>query len=242
MSFWPLFVLLIVAFVAMVVVLRQIMARHLTRATTHLQDLSAEYTRRQEELKERLATAEQQYQEQVARAKAEADRILAAARQEAESAKAAQLEEARLESERVVRQAMDTREALRKELERQLEARAVERACEFIEGALSEDVRQQLQTVWLEELFRNGLSQFDRLKQEADAQEARIVSALPLSKEQRQRLHARLKERLGHEVALTEQVDARLVAGLTITIGSLVFDGSLASKVRLAARKAKESA
>ena len=242
MSFWPLFVLLVVAFIAMVVVLRQIMARHLTDATAHLQDLSAEYTRRQEELKERLATAEQQYQEQVARAKAEADRILAAARQEVESTKASLMEEARLESERIVRQAMDSRDGLRRELERQIEDRAVERACELIEGALPEDVRREIQTVWLEELFRNGLAQFDRLKKETEAGEARIVSALPLSKEQRQRLHARLKDRLGHDVALTESVDTRLVAGLTITIGSLVFDGSLASKVRLAARRAKESA
>jgi F0F1-type ATP synthase delta subunit len=51
-------------------------------------------------------------------------------------------------------------------------------------------------------------------------------------------LQRRLKEKLGREIRLSESTDERLVAGLTITLGSLILDGSLASKVREAARQA----
>jgi F-type H+-transporting ATPase subunit delta len=65
-----------------------------------------------------------------------------------------------------------------------------------------------------------------------------VVSAFPLSAAQRQALTRWLSERIGRDITLSEQVDERLVAGLTITLGSLVLDGSLASKVRQAARRA----
>ena len=69
-----------------------------------------------------------------------------------------------------------------------------------------------------------------------------MVSALPLTKEQSAMLRARLKERLGREAAVTEETDDRLVAGLVLTVGSLVFDGSLASRIQDAMRKAKDAA
>ena len=48
-------------------------------------------------------------------------------------------------------------------------------------------------------------------------------------------------DRLGRDVAVTEAVDETLVAGMTVTVGSLVFDGSLAAKVRKAIQRARET-
>ena len=242
MLFWLLFLFLLVSFVAMVMVLRYVMKRNLTDATAHLEDLSAEYTRRQEELKQRLAESEQQYQEQLTRATGEAERILAEAREEAETSQAKRLEEARLESERIVQQAIATRDGLRKELEREMESRAIERACQLIEGALPIELRRDIQGRWLEELCRNGRSPFDRLHAGEDVHDVRVASALPLTKEQRELLRSRLKDRLGSDITLTETVDGQLVAGLMITVGSLVFDGTLASKIQHAVRKSHDDA
>ena len=239
--FWPLLIIQIVVFGIAVTVLRRVLSRNFVDAATRLQDMSAEYTRRHEELKEKLAESEQQYQEQLSRAKAEAERIIASARQEADMAKAGRLEEARLESERIVRQGLESRDGLRKELEREMEKRSVERACELIGDALPADLRRDIQGRWLEELFHNGLAQFDRINKEEAVQEVKIVSALPLTKEQRELLHTRLKERLGRDLKLAEQVDDHLDAGLMITVGSLVFDGTLASRIRRAVRKTHEA-
>ena len=238
MSFWPLFVLMVVIFAAMVLVLRHVVGRHYLRAIAHLQSLSAEYSRRHEELKQHVEEAERQYKEQTARAQAEAERIVSEARREADSVVSERLDEAHRDSERIVQQAMESRDALRKELEQAMEARAIERACELIHAALPEPLRREIHVHWFSELLQNGLTQLARLKTDEPIQEARVLSAFPLSASQRSTLREKLQGALGREMAVTEETDDRLVAGLTITVGSRVLDGSLASKVRQAARQA----
>lgn len=239
MSVWPLFLLQLVIFVALVVVLRYVFNQHQAKAVAHLQGLNAEYTRRHEELKQRTEQAEQQYTEQVSRAKAESEQLVRQAKQEAEASRGKLLDEARRESERIVQQGLESRDAFRKELEQAMERRAIERACELLQHSLPVELRQTLQSHWAEELIEQGLSQLDRLNADEAIQEAKLVSAFPLSSQQRQALQRRLKERLGREVGLSESTDAALVAGIVITIGSLVLDGSLSSRVQQAARNAK---
>lgn len=241
MSFWPLLVLQVVVFVVLVVGLRRILSRNLTNAAAHLQGLNAEYLRRHEELKQRTEQAERQYGEQTVKAKTESEHILQQARQEAESLRAKTLEDARQESERIVQQGIQSRDAIRTELEESMERRAIERACELLQTTLPTRVRQEIQSGWLEELLRDGLGQLDRLKtHQEDAREARVVSALPLADGQREALRRRLREAVGREIAVQEETDQRLVAGMTITVGSLILDGSLFSRIQQAAREAQK--
>ena len=241
MSVWPFLVLQIAIFIGLVMILRRILGRNLTDATAHLQSLNAEYSRRQEELKQRLSEAEQQYKEQTTKAKIEAEHVITQARQEAESSRSRLLTEARAESERIVQQGMESRDALRREIEETLEARAIEWACELIQSALPGPLRQFIQSYWLDELLGNGLAGLNQLNREELVHEVHVVSAFPLNTSQRQMLDRRLNEKLGQDIALTEATNERLVAGLIITIGSLVLDGSLASKVRQAARRAQHN-
>ena len=241
MSFLPLLVILIVVFVGLVLILRYVMGRSMVDATSHLQAMGDEYSRRQDELQRRLQESERQYQETIAKARTEAERLLAEARQEAESNRSRQIDQARSESERIVQQALDSRDGLKKELERELETRATRRACELVERSLSPELRAVIQTRWLGELFEDGLRHLgERLKGVESTEEMRVVSAFPLAKDQREALRARVKEALGREIPVTEEVDPKLVAGLVITVGSLVLDGSLANKIQQAMRTFQE--
>jgi F0F1-type ATP synthase delta subunit len=100
-------------------------------------------------------------------------------------------------------------------------------------------LRQEIQAGWLDELIRNGLTQVDRFKAQEGMTEVKVVSAFPLNSAQRDLLRERLKEHLGRDLPLSEATDERLVAGLTITIGNLVLDGSLSSTIRQAAQHAQ---
>lgn len=236
--FWPLLLLLIVVFITMAALLRYLMKQHFVTAAANLQELSVDYSRREEELKQRLQAAELQYGEQLARARAEADRLVTDAKQEAESLRARRLEEARLESERIVQQGMESRDALRKEVERQMEVRAIARACELIQDALPEPFRREIQRQWLDDLFKDGLAQLSQLKTDEAVESVKVVSAFPLDASQRTALKARIKAAWSQDLPLAEDVDPKLVAGLVITLGSVVFDGSLASRIQQAARRA----
>ena len=242
MPFIVFLVLQVVVFCALMFFLRRMLSRNLTDAAAHLQGLSAEYTRRQEELKKRVEQTEQQYGEQMTRAKTEAGQLVMQAKQDAESSRLLMLEEARLESERIVQQGLSSRDDVRKELEQTMELRAIERACELLQEALPVLLRQEIQSRWIEELFQNGFGQLDQMGDADQVREVKVVSAFPLSPEQQRLLRRRLQEKLGRELTMTEATDARLVSGLVITLGSVVLDGSLASKVKQAARHAQHAA
>jgi len=175
------------------------------------------------------------------RAKQEAEQFILQARREADTVLSECLDGARKESEQIVQQALDTRDALRKELEQAMETRAVERACEIIQFALPEPVRREMQTHWIQEIIHNGLAQLERLKGDESAREATVVSAFPLTPEQRSILQERLKGQLGRDLVVNMEVDERLVAGLTISVGSRILDASLASRIRQAARHAQDA-
>ena len=239
MSFILFLVLQVLVFFALMFLLRRMLSHNLTDAAAHLQALSAEYTRRQEELKKRVEQAEQQYGEQMTQAKTAANQLVTKAKQDAESSRLQMLEEARLESERIIQQGLGSRDALRKELEQAMELRAIERACELLQEALPEAIREAIQSRWIDELFRNGFAHLEHLRDTEQAGEVKVVAAFSLSPEQQQRLQQRLQEALGRPVVMTAAVDPTLVSGLMITLGSVVLDGSLASKVKQAARHAQ---
>ena len=60
---------------------------------------------------------------------------------------------------------------------------------------------------------------------------ARVVSATPLSDEQRERLRRALATRTGKQLDLETAVDATLLGGAIATVGDLVFDGSLRTQL-----------
>lgn len=60
---------------------------------------------------------------------------------------------------------------------------------------------------------------------------AEVSSAHPLTDEQTEQLKATLKETVGKDVALSTKVDASLLGGLVVKIGSRMIDTSLRTKL-----------
>ena len=233
----------VMIFAALAVVLQRFLGRHATSATAHLQGLTQDYMKRQEELKKRLEESERHYKELVAKAQTEGAQLKTQAVQEAEEKKRQLVEEARSEAERIVTQAVQAREAMRRELESSVEKRAVERACELLEQVLPKEMQESAHGRWMEEALGNGLLRLGQMEmpEKVKTQEAKVVSAAPLSPPQRERLLKKLEQAVGHSLQMREEVDPRIIAGVTITLGHMVLDGSLLSKIREAARRAESS-
>jgi F-type H+-transporting ATPase subunit delta len=66
--------------------------------------------------------------------------------------------------------------------------------------------------------------------------EVKVVSAFNLTEAEEASLKLKLKEKLGFEVKLREEIDPTLICGLVVNIGSLILDGSLKFKIQGAAR------
>jgi len=242
MMLWPFIVLQVVIFAGLVILLRRILSRNLLSAASHLQGLSAEYTRRHEELKRQMKEAERQYREQLEKAQAESEQLMLQARQDAESAKARTLAEARSESEQIIKQAMESSNGLKSEYEERVNRGAIRRAAELVQQVLPGAIRKEMQAQWLDDLLKDGLSQLKQLTTHEDIHQVRVTSAFKLSDSQNKTLRSHLEKQLGREISIQEKVDERLVAGLVISVGNLVLDGSLQSKIREAVRDAQNRA
>jgi F-type H+-transporting ATPase subunit delta len=67
----------------------------------------------------------------------------------------------------------------------------------------------------------------ERLLEDKKIVPAEVVTASPLSAENRAALGKALGSATGSEVRLTERVDPDIVGGVIARVGSLVFDGSV---------------
>lgn len=237
----PLLVVMTVLFGGLFLFLRTILTRLASQTTGHLKALSQETFLQQETLKKRLEEAERQYQEAQAKAQEEARQLKSQALKEAEASRQQLLEQGRQEAQRIVAQAIQARELLQHELTQSFEFKAVDRACELLKEVLPPLLRESTHTQWLDELIDNGLIKVEHLETQEKVREARVVSAFALTPSQRKLLLERLKTALGSEVTLQEEVNPDVIAGLIITLGHLVLDGSLASKLKEAARRAQDT-
>ncbi len=80
-------------------------------------------------------------------------------------------------------------------------------------------------------------AQFERLKAEAERTvDAEVMSAFPLSEEQKSAIADALKARLGRDVKLNCSVNDALVGGAVIRAGDLVIDGSAVEHLRQLSR------
>jgi F0F1-type ATP synthase membrane subunit b/b' len=232
--------MLIVSFILLMVLLfaglafffYKILNRNVISATGHLEQLAAEYAKKEEEIKKKLDDTQRQCREIIANAQKDAQKqreeILAKVQEEKERI----LSEAHQKGEDIVQQADRTRQALIAEIEEKIEEKALRRATELVQQALPEHIRAEIHQRWFDELISGSFEQLERLNIPEGETEAKVISAFELTSKQREALKAKIKEKLGREIKVKEEVDAGVIAGLVVSIGSLVLDGSLRFKIK----------
>lgn len=235
MLFIQLLIIQVLIFAGLAFLLRNLLTRNISRATARLKQLSQDYEKREQEAKKRLEEAEQYYQQTVTRAQQEASQLKAQFEKETQAARDKILEQAREASERIIERAGKTRELLMNELNQKIEARALDRACELIQQVLPDHLHKEIHSHWFEDLVSSGLEELGSLHVPEEISLARVISAFRLSPQQQELLCNKLKEKLGREIKLKEELDPQVVAGVVVTLGSLVLDGSLKYKIKEAA-------
>jgi len=225
-------------FVGLIFMLRRIMTKNVTDATRHLEELNQDYTKKEQEVNRQLQEAQQKSQNILKEAQGEAVKLRAQIIKEAESERDKILEQARTQSDTIIQQADKSRQALISELEERIEKEAINKACELMQATLPEQFKQDVHLYWVKELLENGFSQLEHLPLPQGIQEIKLTSAFPLTEEQRKNLSKKIKDVLGYETVLKEETEPKVVAGLIITIGSLVLDGSLKNKIKERAKSA----
>ncbi len=227
--------LMIFLFVGMILSFRKILNRNLNSATAHLENLAAEYTKKEEEIKKQLEETKRQSLEIIASAQRDAQQQREGILAQTQTEKDRVLNAASQKGEEIMQQAERTRQALIAEINQKIDERALHRASELIQQVLPGHIREDIHHRWLEELISSSFEQLDRLHIPEGVLEARVISAFALIPNQRKALKAKIQEKLGRQIELKEEIESNIIAGLIVNIGSLVLDGSLRSKIKEAA-------
>lgn len=226
-----LLIIQVIIFAGLIFFLHYILTRNVTKATTHLQELGEDYTKKQEEAKKELEKSKRESDKMLADARAEAEQYKQKLSQEAQQEKDKIIQETHQKSEQMLQQAEKTCELLKQEIDEKVKMKATEKAGELIQSALPEKFQKELHALWFKESIKSDF-QLDKLHLPDDIREAEVVSVFPLTEEQKSKLKKQLKGRLGKDIKLKEKVDTRLIAGVLITLGSVVIDGSLKYRIQ----------
>ncbi|MBI3602045.1 MAG: F0F1 ATP synthase subunit delta [Candidatus Omnitrophica bacterium] len=231
-----LIIIQVITFLGLVFVLRKIMQSASYQEAGRLQQLSRDSAKKSMELASRIEQAEKQIVEKIQSAQDQAGQLKEQAMQETQQLKEETLNKARQESDRIIQQALNTKEKVREEIQGRMEQTSVAKAVMLIAAVLSSKnlslVHQGLMQEILEEMERIDASQL-----QINTDQGQLIAPVAVDGADKQKITATLSKKTGRNIVLEDVINKDLVAGISIKLGSIVIDGSLAEKLRKAASR-----
>jgi len=227
----PLIVVFVVVFFLFVFLFRRIINKNITSAVRHLDQISQDYVQKQEEADRKLEEAQRLYKETVNKAKEEALSLRQDLLKQAQQEKDNIVQNAQTQAQDIVQQAEKSRYLLISELEKRIDLESVKKASILLGEVLPKDIGEEIHSRLVKEFINVSLAKLDNLEVARDVNEVKIVSAFDLGNKDKGDVIKILKEKIGRDLKVNEEIDSSLVAGFMIVLGSLVIDGSLRFKV-----------
>lgn len=241
MAIIPFIIVQMVAFIALVLVLRKVMISSSFAETKRLQQLNTENMKKARELEEKIEEAEKQYKEKIIKAEDEIRKMKDKAQQEVERIREETLAKTKEERERLIGQALNAKERLREEIEGALLDKSLEFSRRIVTEILSTESQRLVCDAFLDTVLRDLEDMEDEAFQDSSLRTAAVVvkTSHEMRPDQKERLGKILSAKLDRAAEISWQTDKDLIAGLAVTIGSFVIEGSLAAKFKKAAEAIK---
>ncbi len=139
----------------------------------------------------------------------------------------------------MIQQADKARQLLLSEIEERISKSSIDKAAELIQHTLPEKLKKDVHAQWVVDLLEGGFAQLKNIGIPKDTNDVKVVSAFAMNDAQRKALFNKIKVVLGRELEIKEEVDPKIVAGIIISVGSLVLDGSFRNKTQEQAKSVK---
>lgn len=225
----------VVIFTGMIFLLKNVMSKNVGAATKHLEEMGQEYAKKEKEIEKQLEEIKQKSQEILTKAEADGlkqkEQIVQSAQEEKDKA----INTAQAKADEIMRQADRAYKALLDEINKKIKEGAKDEAIRLLGKALPEELRRDIHNRWVSDLITGNLQELDRLRLDNAIAQAGVISAFYLTEEQTRGLSEKIKEKLGRDLEIKVEIDPQIISGLVVNIGSIVFDGSLKSKIQQAA-------
>lgn len=223
----------------LIFVLKFFMKGHVSGAVEHLQRLNEELIKQQTELKQKMADSEREYQGKMTSLTEDISSKQKQAREEAIKSLEDSKQRALQEREKIIGEAVQTREKMRQEIMAEMDEKAIMHSKNIIAELMTDELGKMFHEALMEEVIA-ALKEVDLQAFQFSTDTAELKTPVPLGAEEKKKIAAILKDKIKKDVQFKEQVDPALVAGLILTFGTFVVDGSLMNRVSESAARIKQ--
>lgn len=220
-----------ITFVAIVAVLRKLLYTETAKEAKRLKDLKDENARTQTELNEKIQAAEKAYAEKMAKAENDIKKLHAKAEEEAEGARNKILDEAKIESEQLLKSALNSKDKIREELLLKMREDSPALALQIFKEILSAKAKEAIHKELLKEVV-SEIRKSEKARFNFHIKEGEFDSAYPLDRDEKKEIVSLVCDKLGYNITVEEKEKKELAAGIVIKLGGLVIDGSLLNRMR----------
>lgn len=241
MPFMGMLVFLVLFCGALMYGMYRVLGKQATQAADRFSTMSEDFEKKKADLKKLTQETERKAEQLISAAQKECDQLRSKAAEEVQATRMKTIQETRHEAERIVSDAMKARDAMKLELVEEMHVKTIEAACQLVLTIFPVQLRQDVHDYWLNELLEQGLQALDRFESREEIKAVEVVSAFPLDDAHREKILKSIQKKINTEIKLVESVNPDLVAGLRMTLGHLVLEGSLAEKLKEAALHAKNN-
>ena len=228
---------IVLMFITFIVIWNRLMSTRVSVETQHLEDISQDYIKKQQDAQKKMEEAEILSQQMINQAKEEALTMRKDILQSAQDEKEKIIQQAKQQADDTVEQAEKTRHMLITEIDRRISLEAIKKAAQLLGRSLPRDVCQLLHERCVKAVLDTGFPALQTVDVPSDVDRVIITSAFELTANYKKVLLDMIKKKIPLDLIVTDGVDEDLIAGFVVQIGHLVLDGSLRHTVQGKARE-----
>ncbi len=194
---------------------------------------------KQAELNQKIKEANEELEKRKIEAEKLVKQMLEEGEEKAKEERQKVLNKARAEAEDVVNKAQRTKDAVRKEIEKELQLKLTDECAKIFNMILSEKSSSVFKDQLVSEFVEN-LKVIDASQVSPDVNKIDIITAVDLSPEAKGRVEQVLSDKLKRTLTFTYHSDPKILGGVSLKFGSLVLDGSLKNIIEETSVKLKK--
>lgn len=227
---WHIILLQILTFIGLILVLHTFFSRNLSSALKRLKNLQEEGLNKEAQFKEEQERVKQEQLAEIDKARQQAKKMIEDAKKEADALRAANEEAAKQERDRIIAAAGEELERLKEDIRSGFETQSLDSAVEIIKYIFTDKNKEALQRHFTDEII-DEIASLGKERFSAKSDKALVLSGFSLTEEEKARLKNTLSEKIGSEIAIEEQLDPGLIAGIVVRMDEFIIDGSLKNKL-----------
>ena len=230
---WKTFLIQAGNFLVLFLILKWLFFDSFIKAIKKEKEKAERISRGERDLQKKKEEIEKQEEEIIRRARKRAEEIIMENEKVTEKERENILQKMEAETREVLKEARKRAEAEVEKMKRREEEEIIERTKDILKDVLSRSFSQRLH----QEYTRETIDKLERLDfgnlGEKEIITVSVASAYPLDRKYKKRISDFLFSKLKNPV-LKESLDRGLIAGIKITMGDFIIDGSLREKIKRA--------